>query len=70
VRTITERAAGTDRATKQRAAKLERITIDRNKTATERRQQRTRDAIPKRLAELDKARADLLREASLSAKQE
>ena len=69
MRTIIDVAQGSDRATKQSAAKIERIPIDRNARAAERRRQRTRDGIPKRIGENDKVMSDLLRRAGISAKQ-
>jgi hypothetical protein len=62
VRTIIDKTEGTDRATnRRRTAALEILPIDRNAIKSEARRQRTRDALPKRLGALMKAREELRR---------
>jgi DNA-binding NarL/FixJ family response regulator len=68
VRTIICKLTGTDRTTAKRRAALGRLSLDPAAIISERRRQRTRDAIPKRIAELDKASKDLRRRAGVSAK--
>jgi hypothetical protein len=65
VRTIIEKAAGTDRTTK---AAFERIAVDRDAVNTERAMRRTRDGLPKRLTALDTAGKELMRRAGVSAR--
>ena len=60
VRTIVEKGNGTDRSTMRR---LQRIAPDRFREARLRRQKRSRDALPKRLAETLKRGAEVLKEA-------
>jgi hypothetical protein len=50
VRTIVERKQGTDRTTRARRQKIERIEIDKFQRAHWRRQKRDGDALPKRVA--------------------
>jgi hypothetical protein len=60
VRTITEKAEGVDRAT---TARLQRIAPDRLAEAKERSRKRSREALPRRIAETRQQGADLLKTA-------
>ena len=63
VRTIVERNQGTDRATKARRQKIERIGIDKFQRAHWRRQKRDGDALPKRVADVIETGKALVTEA-------
>jgi hypothetical protein len=63
VRTIVEKSEGTDRTTKRRRQRVERIEIDKFTRSHEKRVRRTIDAVPKQVQAVIEAGQSLVKEA-------